>query len=236
MFDCLKSKSRRTSPSRPSEPHPTVHRGTTPPATPKKRTFQPSTTPSPDLTPSQKRTKIIQEALAGTSTASKSSQPKEPGSSPARFRSQKRLKDIQLALSPSRNATKNPPDVKIEVEPSTLFRSEHPSGITSHQQPSGSSSKNTNTLSTGTASRSHSVQGNDDDDEALWTLLTPPSSSQDLGSLSGEHCINPGTVPHASEDEKPDDILPEAGPSNWRSDDLVSLININDLRILTDIL
>jgi len=61
-----------------------------PPLTPKRRRSHADPLPS-ELTPSQKRMKIMQEALSATP-------PSTPSSSPSRG-SQKRLQDIQLGLS-----------------------------------------------------------------------------------------------------------------------------------------
>ncbi|KAF8070606.1 hypothetical protein FPV67DRAFT_1030409 [Lyophyllum atratum] len=157
------------SPAFPSSSNPRTHNVA--PTTPRKRGFQPSLD-SPGLTPSQKRTRLMEEAFRGSS-------PPPPVGTPGRTltpqTSQKRLDDIKEALSPTKPPNNFQPGIGVDDASPSRPRTTQPSSLTSRGQPSD---------------RLPHESSDTDEDAALWALVTPPSSSLELGSLSDEHGIN----------------------------------------------
>ncbi|RDB24917.1 hypothetical protein Hypma_007738 [Hypsizygus marmoreus] len=191
----------------PLSPPPSSPATTAPPTTPRKRGFQPSSDlSSPELTPSQKRTKLIKEALSGTSTPPQTpSRMRQPEASPSRSqRSQRRLEDIQLGLSSRRSRS----PVRINTQHDTLNPSQ--SGDSSRSLTLSQPSNYKTSLQTVNTNYKAPDDDDDDDDAALWAQVTPPpSDSAELGPLSDEHGRNAGTVLFAS----------EKGRLHWQHDD-----------------
>ncbi|KAF5380359.1 hypothetical protein D9615_004561 [Tricholomella constricta] len=177
------------------------------PSTPQKRAFQPSLS-SPELTPSQKRTKLIKEALRNTTP----SQVRSPGpTSSSSQGSQKRLDDIKRALTVDKS--------------SHTFEAGSSSGhaVGMHLSPSRprttamSYGPMPDKPSTTTQPASNITHENSDADEdaALWALVTPPNSCLETGFLSDEHGINVGS---ASENGEGATLINDE-PTHWRSND-----------------
>jgi len=216
MFKRLRESSNSTatpssSPAFSSNSSPHTHH--VPPTTPRKRDFQASLS-SPELTPSQKRTKIMQEALRESTTPPDASASRQTLT--ASQRSQKRLDDIKQALSPNKQPSNisqlvgnHSDNTSVQHGSLSCPRSGQYSASTSYGQSSDS-------LSTSIQPTNSIDQENADEkeDASLWALLTPPSSSLEIGSLPDEHGINVGNV--SSTDNNVDPI---AMAWRWRSGD-----------------
>ncbi|GLB37581.1 hypothetical protein LshimejAT787_0406320 [Lyophyllum shimeji] len=190
-----------SSPAFESNLSPNAHHS--PPTTPRKRGFEPSLS-SPELTPSQKRMKIIQEALRETTTSPPASTPGQ--ASTTSRRSQKRLGDIREALSPS-----NPSKISQPADNSP-GPGRRPSGYSAST--SRSQSPDRASMSIQPLDSAHHEGSDGEEDAALWALVTPPDSSLEIGCLSNEPGINVGNVHSREQNAEPTHATPR-----WRGRD-----------------
>ncbi|KAG6872657.1 hypothetical protein C0995_007987 [Termitomyces sp. Mi166 len=172
-----------------------------PPTTPPPKRSLPSSQGSlAEMTPSQKRMKLIEEALKTPSTPAQSQERTPKSALSSKLNSRKRLEEIQLALSANKGSNVTRSHSLAQPSSPTPIRV-----ISSQPSVPASLSRSLGKL----PADSISSEKSDDEDAELWDLVTPPRIFEDvfLGARVG-------TV-------SPEKDSQETGPSypHWRDDD-----------------